>query len=476
VLNKGEQRNYVWQDVLVQDILRNPVENATVTVENINNSNYIAIKVFLPSPPFVLQRYPGNPLNPDPGISQPRVESLLNIKTLSDGHTPPPNYGWSNDTEPTITLMFQWRNKTTTITNFTYRIYAGNTTKLVLGTTNYVFPDRKVYTNYTDITPDSSWYRPYNESQNYQNTTTLTLKSYNLTNISVTPETGKVIATINTWNPSGNETLINFTANTTNGNNVYFTICSLKSDTNYLIKKDNTNFTIKTTNSTGCLTFNNSQWTQHIFTIEKTNVTHFCGDGTCNDDESCSSCSQDCGTCPSEEQTTNGGTSGGSSSGTPTTNETNETIENETTVKPTIPINKTNQTTGIPNPSNQTTEPKKNQTITGEIQPETNQTSPAPFIPEQLVYPTIGLIIVGIISGLIYFRKSDIIEILTKLKPTDNLNNRIEKIEQKVYEIKLKGEDTTEIENELEIIRKDLKIGLKSVAKIRLEKVEKKYL
>jgi PGF-pre-PGF domain-containing protein len=137
------------------------------------------------------------------------------------------------------------------------------------------------------------------------------------------------------------------------------------------------------------------------------------------------------------------------------------------------PTNKTSQT--IKNQTNQTQpiEPI-NQSIIGEIKPEINQTSPAPLIPEQLVYPAIGLIIIGIISGLIYFRKSQIAELLTKLKPTDNLNKRVEKIEQKIYEMKLKGEDTTEIENELELIKKDLKIGLKSIAKIRLEKVERK--
>jgi hypothetical protein len=205
--------------------------------------------------------------------------------------------------------------------------------------------------------------------------------------------------------------------------------------------------------------------------INFTNQTQsYCGDGTCNNGETCSSCSQDCGTCPS-------GGSGSSGGGAiPVTNETNQTEENQTPtqpITPTTPTNKTSQT--IKNQTNQTQpiEPI-NQSIIGEIKPEINQTSPAPLIPEQLVYPAIGLIIIGIISGLIYFRKSQIAELLTKLKPTDNLNKRVEKIEQKIYEMKLKGEDTTEIENELELIKKDLKIGLKSIAKIRLEKVERK--
>jgi hypothetical protein len=40
--------------------------------------------------------------------------------------------------------------------------------------------------------------------------------------------------------------------------------------------------------------------------------------------------------------------------------------------------------------------------------------------------------------------------------------------------MKLRGEDTTEIEKELELVKKDLDIGLVNMAKYRLERVEKK--
>jgi hypothetical protein len=288
----GDLREYVWLDVLVKNESGNPIEDAYVTAEVLegnenvtvvdkygnNRTSYVvggvilnrypALAVNLPPPPPEYEKFEGFP-------PMPSLGNLTSIQTLSDGHTPPPNYGWSNDTEPTIALMFQHRKVVNTsgypywavqtTNNFTYRIYAGNTTKLVLETTNYIFPDGNVYTNYTDVTPDESWYRPYDNSQTYQNTTTLTLKSYNLTNISVTPETGKVIAVVNTWNPPN----INFTANTTNGNNVNFTICSLNPNTYYQIKRDGTNLTAVLTNPSGCLTFNNSNWTQHIFTLEE---------------------------------------------------------------------------------------------------------------------------------------------------------------------------------------------------------------
>jgi cysteine-rich repeat protein len=48
----------------------------------------------------------------------------------------------------------------------------------------------------------------------------------------------------------------------------------------------------------------------------------FCGDGTCNNGESCSTCSQDCGGCTNTDDDNGGGSSGGSSSGTSTTSPT----------------------------------------------------------------------------------------------------------------------------------------------------------
>lgn len=64
------------------------------------------------------------------------------------------------------------------------------------------------------------------------------------------------------------------------------------------------------------------------FTVEL--PVEFCGDGTCNAGETCSTCSQDCGTCSSSSSSSGGG--GGSSSGgggiiiPPKTNQTNDTV------------------------------------------------------------------------------------------------------------------------------------------------------
>ncbi len=46
-------------------------------------------------------------------------------------------------------------------------------------------------------------------------------------------------------------------------------------------------------------------------TLNVTDVADFCGDGICNADESCSDCTDDCGTCPAGTTTTTGGGGGG---------------------------------------------------------------------------------------------------------------------------------------------------------------------
>ncbi|MDW7775651.1 MAG: putative Ig domain-containing protein [Methanosarcinales archaeon] len=69
--------------------------------------------------------------------------------------------------------------------------------------------------------------------------------------------------------PPGN-ILISFTAKTTNGNNVVFTVNDLPPGNNYLIKRDGVDFTLLQANSSGSIQFSNSEWPEHTFTIEET--------------------------------------------------------------------------------------------------------------------------------------------------------------------------------------------------------------
>ena len=57
---------------------------------------------------------------------------------------------------------------------------------------------------------------------------------------------------------------------------------------------------------------------------------------------------------------------------------------------------------------------------------------------------------------------------------TEELQQRIYRVEQRIQELKAQGQDTYELENELTKIKKDVEIGLIEVAKIRLEELEKK--
>jgi len=63
--------------------------------------------------------------------------------------------------------------------------------------------------------------------------------------------------------------LVNFTANTTNNNNVNFTISTLIPYANYTIKRDGTVYRTVQADSSGTIMFNNSQWPNRTFTVEQ---------------------------------------------------------------------------------------------------------------------------------------------------------------------------------------------------------------
>ena len=89
------------------------------------------------------------------------------------------------------------------------------------------------------------------------------------TTFTVSPTNDSVNISINSYDlsVSAGNVLLNFTATTTNGNNVNFTQCGLTSGSNYAINKNNSYFTTKTANVSGCITFNNSAWSEIEFTI-----------------------------------------------------------------------------------------------------------------------------------------------------------------------------------------------------------------
>jgi hypothetical protein len=97
------------------------------------------------------------------------------------------------------------------------------------------------------------------------------IKTYPLT---VRPTHGSATVKINEFDSSlsSGNILVNFTADTINGNNVIFTISTLKPNINYLIKKDGANFTTVLADSTGKITFSNSGWSLHTFTVEESSV------------------------------------------------------------------------------------------------------------------------------------------------------------------------------------------------------------
>jgi hypothetical protein len=144
----------------------------------------------------------------------------------------------------------------------------------------------------------------------------------NLVNMTLVPSSTSVNVTVNEFNASKSSgTLVNFTAVSINGNSVNFTIGNLTSGIYYSLYKDGTITQKVMANSSGYINFNNSIWSEHIFTLEQAKLggaicssanecsggycvhnicrsaSTYCGDGYCDIGETCSSCSIDCGIC-----------------------------------------------------------------------------------------------------------------------------------------------------------------------------------
>ena len=74
---------------------------------------------------------------------------------------------------------------------------------------------------------------------------------------------------------------------------------------------------------------------------------------------------------------------------------------------------------------------------------------------------------------LLYLKKGWIGKMMESIA-SRNFERRVAKVEAKIAELKERGKDTAEIEEELYFIKKDLEMGLREVAKIRLDALEKK--
>jgi parallel beta-helix repeat protein len=91
--------------------------------------------------------------------------------------------------------------------------------------------------------------------------------------ISAIPASNNAIVVVNYFDTSRSkgEILVNFTANTINGNNVIFKIGGLKSGYGYLIKRDTVALISKNADSAGFVEFSNSDWSPstRTFTLEE---------------------------------------------------------------------------------------------------------------------------------------------------------------------------------------------------------------
>ena len=76
--------------------------------------------------------------------------------------------------------------------------------------------------------------------------------------------------TLNTWVPAASSgEAVNFTASSQNGNNISYTVGSLTGSADYTIKKGGVAYVSRTVNASGYLSFSNSAWSEHTFTIEQ---------------------------------------------------------------------------------------------------------------------------------------------------------------------------------------------------------------
>lgn len=135
-------------------------------------------------------------------------------------------------------------------------------------------PIKIEYTNGRVFEEDSGTYEPHYFPEGstlvltFVNSTNMLIKTYDMTAI---PASGTASVRVNKFDISllkGN--IIDFKADTTNGNWIVFTIWNLKPGYNYVVKRDDVYFANIQANSSGYIQFKNSEWSDaRKFTIKE---------------------------------------------------------------------------------------------------------------------------------------------------------------------------------------------------------------
>jgi hypothetical protein len=168
-------------------------------------------------------------------------------------------------------------NNTFVSSNYDYRVNAGkaviqnpigSTFKVAASynaTIDVEYNDGKVFSESGKSTPlytsEGSFYKAYYE-----------VVKFNAYPITSTPSVDNVIVEVgetNTDQPLGN-TLVEFTASSTEGNNVDFTISELQPSATYMVKMDGYDFKEVVADEEGIISFSNDIWSEHTFTLIQT--------------------------------------------------------------------------------------------------------------------------------------------------------------------------------------------------------------
>ncbi len=99
----------------------------------------------------------------------------------------------------------------------------------------------------------------------------VSITAYNITAVPASETVDIALNKFDTSLPKG-DILVDFTADTIDENEVVFTVGDLKPNRFYLIKKDGFDFATVQADSFGYIEFNNSQWSEHRFTIEESST------------------------------------------------------------------------------------------------------------------------------------------------------------------------------------------------------------
>ena len=130
------------------------------------------------------------------------------------------------------------------------------------------FTDGKVF---SEDGPDTPHWYPSGGNLSISGTGTLIITTYSMTAISTTDPLDITVNKFDTSLSQG-EILVDFTANTIEGNNVIFTIGSLKPAHHYSVKRNDILFTTEQADSSGYIQFSNSEWSACSFTIEESST------------------------------------------------------------------------------------------------------------------------------------------------------------------------------------------------------------